>query len=99
MDTTISNPSVATITGVTLPDYGLEFTTGVLPGQTATILVADLNSVLDGALSNSLMATIELQLIGSGTAQLDAAFTLLDNDSGADLTSFVTVDPGSVTSN
>ena len=98
MDTTISNPSVATITGVTLPDYGLEFTNGV-PGQTATILVADLNSVLDGALSNSLMATIELQLIGSGTAQLDAAFTLLDNDSGADLTSLVTVDPGSVTSN
>ena len=97
-DATISDPAVATITGVTLPDYGLAFTNGV-PGQTASILMADLNSVLDGVLNNSLMATIEVQLLSPGTAQLNAAFTLLDNDSGANLIPFVIVDPGSVVSN
>jgi hypothetical protein len=98
MYATISDPAVATISSVTLPDYGLEFTNGV-PGQTATILMADLNSVLDGVLSDSLMAMIEVQLLSSGTAQLDAAFTLLDNDSGANLIPFVIVEPGSVISN
>ena len=97
-DATISDPAVATITGVTLPDYGLAFTNGV-PGQTASILMADLNSVLDGVLNNSLMATIEVQLLSPGTAQLNASFTLLDNDSGANLIPFVIVDPGSVVSN
>ncbi len=95
LDTTISDPALATITGVTLPDYGLVFTNGV-PGPTATILIADLNGILDGVLTDSLMATIEVQLLSSGTAQLDAAFTLLDGDSGANLIPFVIVDPGTV---
>ena len=98
MDATISDPAVATITGVTLPDYGLVFTNGV-PGQTATILIADLNGVLDGALNNSLIATIDVQLLSPGTARLDAAFTLLDDDSGANLVPFVVLDPGTVTAN
>ena len=98
MDVTISDPAVATITGVTLPDYGLVFVNGT-PGQTASILIADLNGVLDGALSNSLIATIDVQLLGSGAAELNTVFSLLDNDSGADLVPFVIVDPGAVTAN
>ena len=99
MDATISDPAIATITGVTLPDYGLVLTNGVLPGQTATIHMADLNSILDGVLINSLMATLEVQLLSSGTAQLDASFTLLDDDSGANLIPLVIVNAGSVISN
>ena len=98
MDVTISDAAVATITGVTLPDYGLFFINGT-PGQTASVLIADLNGVLDGVLSNSLIATIDVQLLGSGTAELNAAFTLLDNDSGANLVPFVIVAPGTVITN
>lgn len=98
MNATIPNAEVATITSVTLPNYGLEIINGV-PGQTVTILIADLNGVLDGVLNNSLMATIEVELLSPGTAQLAAAFTLLDNDSGANLIPYVEVVPGTVTSN
>ena len=98
MDVTISDPSVATITGVTLPGYGLVFVNGT-PGTTAGVLIADLNGVLDGVLSNSLMATIDVQLLSSGSAELNAAFTLLDNDSGANLVPFVIVAPGAVIAN
>ncbi|MCH7653216.1 MAG: hypothetical protein IIB14_06015 [Chloroflexi bacterium] len=98
MDVTISDPSIATITGVTLPDYGLVFVNGT-PGPTVGVLIADLNGVLDGVLSDSLMATIDVQLLSSGAAELNAAFTLLDNDSGANLVPFVIVAPGAVIAN
>lgn len=98
MDVTISDASVATITGVSLPDYGMVFVNGT-PGQTASVLIADLNGVLDGVLSDSLLATIQVQLLGSGAAELNAGFTLLDNDSGANLVPFVIVDPGAVIAN
>lgn len=98
MDATISDPTIATITGITFPDYGLVLTNGV-PGHTATILMADLNAVLEGVLNNSLMATIEVELLSSGTTQLDAVFMILDDDSGANLVPYVIVDPGTIITN
>ncbi len=94
----IQDPGMAQITAVQFPDYSdpvtgfeLATVTGVLPGSSITITVVDLSGRLQSPLASTVLATLNVELLGAGSTQIVVSeSSRLDDDSGNIIT-FVTV--------
>jgi hypothetical protein len=76
-----ANPQVARIKDVRLPDYGLT-KVGELPADSVDITIVDLPSLLEGAFTRETLATLDMELLSPGQAQILLELHLLDDDTG-----------------
>ena len=98
-DLSVQNAAVARIQNVTLPEYGFQIVTGA-PGSTVRVFVADGNEILQDQITSAVIATMDLDLLMSGTSQLTLTLSQLDSDlDGGDLLPITLVVSGSVTVN
>ena len=98
IEAVVSDPTVAIINDVIFPAYGFQFVTGA-PGSTVSMRVADFNDILDGPFSSALIATLDVQLLSAGSAQITLNLDQLDSDSGIDLIPGAVINPGTITVN
>lgn len=94
---TVADPSVALITSVEVPDYGLAFASP-LPGPDVSISVADLANRLDGSPGAVSAATLYLALLRAGTTALELSLSRIDSAGGDDLVPVTVLANGAVSS-
>ncbi len=91
----VTEPAVARIASVQLPDYGLR-RVSELPGPAMNIRAADIHEVMEGELPQVVLATLDLELLGPGSTQVLLEPRILDDDLGNPLKP-QSVEPGLVT--
>jgi len=79
----VSNPDVATVTGVEFPD-GLELTDSTISddGSTALLRIADIEETVQGGSRDIELATLHVRASTTGTTDLSVDVAELDDDSG-----------------
>lgn len=73
------DPEIAHITGVTLPEYGSTWI-GTLPSPSVRITIIDASRLLEGAIAQQTVATIEVALIKAGRTEIIMDLRILDDD-------------------
>jgi hypothetical protein len=97
---TVQNPSIARIEAVSIPDFGFQLSTGA-PGSSVDVLAADVNEAMQGAFSSVVLATLDVELLGVGTTQLQLTLNQLDSDANDDnnMVPITGISPGTLTIN
>ncbi len=78
---TLSNGSIASISGVQMPDYGLT-SVNLVSSTQARVKVADLNGRIEGGAIDATLATLTLKAAKRGSTDIQITVTMLDDDSG-----------------
>ena len=98
LDAVVGDPAIASITNVTLPNYGFQFVTGA-PGSSVSMLMADFSEILQGQIPSVVIATLDVQLLAAGSTQITLSVNQLDSDLGIDLIPGATLNPGTIDAN
>lgn len=91
----VSEPAVARIASVQLPDYGLR-RVSELPGPGMDIRAADIHGIMEEELPQAVLATLDLELLSPGSTHVLLEARILDDDFGNPLKP-QSVEQGSVT--
>ncbi|RKS82500.1 uncharacterized protein DUF839 [Haloarcula quadrata] len=79
----VSNPEIASITGVSFPDaLGLTESSVSDDGSSATIRVADVNTNVQSGARDVSLATLDVRANGGGTTDLTVSIEQMDDENG-----------------
>ncbi|MCI0439308.1 MAG: hypothetical protein L0177_09280 [Chloroflexi bacterium] len=78
---TLSNGSIASISGVQMPDYGLT-SVNLVSSTQARIKAADLKGRIESGAAEATLATLTLKAVKRGSTDIQIAVAMLDDDSG-----------------
>ena len=79
---TLSNPGVASIEAVDLPDFGL---TSIVQNSSSEVVIwaADLNSLIQSGAVNPTLSTLTMQTLKTGSTDILISVAVLDDDGGS----------------
>ena len=77
----VADPSVARITNVSLPEFGLT-QVSPLPSSSVDIMAVDLPGLLEGDIDEAWLATLYIEMLKAGTTGLTLELRSIDDDDG-----------------
>ena len=77
----VAGPTVGQIINVSLPAFGLKLV-GDLPAASVDINAVDLQRMLEGNIKEERLATVDIELLKTGTSELLVEILSVDDDEG-----------------